>query len=604
MNDHNAPYDVDVSLVWMPSALVHYPSIQIANLAGHLRGVGKNVTCHFGTLEMAKVIGVERYNTLAQYSQLFEILFSEILFDGNGSRLAAALRRFSPYLWPEADVGWFLQQGQKLISTIVDQVCEHKPRIVGFSCSVNQTFACLTLAQRIKNQLPSIKTVFGGCALRGDSGEALLRNFAFIDFAVIGRGEKPLQNLADGALAESVPGLMWKCGDKVLRNDPEILSSETCPVCSGETTPDFSDYYNQLSFTLPSMSIQDTYIPIEASRGCWWGKCAFCGLHEGVNESGFHMHSAETIERIIETVSRKNSVLAFQFTDCLQSSSLFQVIEGLRRRQIEIRFFLECRVNLQEEQVATLALAGCREIQLGIESFSTSILRKMDKGSTRIDNIAAIKLLQEYRIKCQYNILAGFPRETAEDVDEMTELLPALFHLTPPSICWFQLVEGSPIHRNRHDFGIIEDEVPYLFEFLFPKEFDGAMFSTNFEAKMTSHDPLLTTAWQRFERTLSLWKDSHERGAFLNISFGPGFAEILDCRFAEYPTRYILKDEAFEIVRASMRPISIEELISATDAFPEDRVLASIARLVATRIIACEGDEILCLATREKTWAM
>ena len=75
---------------------------------------------------------------------------------------------------------------------------------------------------------------------------------------------------------------------------------------------------------------------------------------------------------------------------------------------------------------------GIVGFQLGVETFSTPILKLMNKGTTAVQNLQTLKWLSEAGAVVEWNLLYGFPREDPADYAAMAEMLPSLYHLLPP----------------------------------------------------------------------------------------------------------------------------------------------------------------------------
>ena len=97
-----------------------------------------------------------------------------------------------------------------------------------------------------------------------------LGGFRFLDDGTIrGVFHHPLLELAKclakGKNLEAVPNLIYDDGTKVCVN-------ETCPPENIDSlpTPCFDDFPLDLYFS------PELILPIMASRGCYWRKCAFC----------------------------------------------------------------------------------------------------------------------------------------------------------------------------------------------------------------------------------------------------------------------------------------------------------------------------------------
>jgi hypothetical protein len=72
------------------------------------------------------------------------------------------------------------------------------------------------------------------------------------------------------------------------------------------------------------------------------------------------------------------------------------------------------------------------QVQPGVESLSSHVLRLMDKGVTGCQNVRALRDAQSAGVTTSWNYLYGFPGETIDDYAGIITQLPALHHLEPP----------------------------------------------------------------------------------------------------------------------------------------------------------------------------
>jgi ribosomal peptide maturation radical SAM protein 1 len=175
--------------------------------------------------------------------------------------------------------------------------------------------------------------------------------------------------------------------------------------------------------------------------------------------------------------------------------------------------------------------AGVIRIQPGIESLSTRLLRLMRKGVTAIQNIQLLKWCHEFGIQPSWNVLYGFPGETAEDYKDFSHIFRLLSHLSPPTGMGPVIFERfSPYHFEREKFGLrLQPQSTY--NLIFPESrldmeklayyFDGV-----WEGKDDSFEyinPLrpLVENWQR------TWK---EKTILCYYEKGPDFLTIYDNR--------------------------------------------------------------------------
>src|SRR5262249_52378449 len=122
------------------------------------------------------------------------------------------------------------------------------------------------------------------------------------------------------------------------------------------------------------------------------------------------------------------------------------VLPRLAEMQLEVELFYETKANLRKEQVRLLREAGVVQIQPGIESLNSSVLRLMRKGVSALQNIQLLRWCAEYMVQPFWNLLAGFPGEDPADYARQAELVPLLTHLPPPSgLSLIRLDRFSPL---------------------------------------------------------------------------------------------------------------------------------------------------------------
>jgi radical SAM superfamily enzyme YgiQ (UPF0313 family) len=112
------------------------------------------------------------------------------------------------------------------------------------------------------------------------------------------------------------------------------------------------------------------------------------------------------------------------------------------------------RVNLTDRGLFEyLSRRGCVELGFGVEHGSARMLKAMDKGTTPEKNTAGIQMCQDAGIVAKAYLLAGFPGETLESLDEMQQWM---FSAKPDAVSWnlFQPYPGSDVWKRPEAYGI------------------------------------------------------------------------------------------------------------------------------------------------------
>jgi ribosomal peptide maturation radical SAM protein 1 len=442
-----------VALCSMPFGSHRIPRLSLALFKGHLQKNSIACDLHLFDLMLASRIGFDNYETVAEKID-FSLLVSEWLFTrelfGNNP---GADRKYVKLLLSEisrknetASISGILkllairEKIPVFLKDCLDSIDWSKYLIAAFSTSSHQNCASLTLAKMIKEFYPDVQIVFGGCQQVGSSGDvmgkALMRIFPFIDFICQGESDISFPLLVNELFkgkpvkSGSLDGVLCRCkGGK----DPKTQKALCVEDMDTLAYPDFSDYFSYLENNKVPANFKPQ-IPLETSRGCWWGqarRCAFCG-HYATPGMAFKSKTSQRVMKEIDYLSERY-VGRFHVSDDIMDNSYYKtLLPELAERKIDVTFFWEITPNITKEKMIILAKAGVIRILAGIESFSNSILKLINKGTTLLANISTLKWGKELGVDIYWNILYGFPGEDPSEYEKMVKLIPLLYHLNPP----------------------------------------------------------------------------------------------------------------------------------------------------------------------------
>jgi len=530
-----------VVLVSMPFLEVDRPSIQL----GLLKAIGDQHgfpvrTLHLN-LDFAVRIGLDYYQSLAEHRgrQIGDWLFSVEAFgdaapDPDGKLLEEIGTGLS-YLDGSAEsaAARLLGTRERDVPVYLDAVAEEFAgvRVACFSSTFQQNTASFALARRLKERYPGIVTVFGGANFDGDMGLELVRSVDCVDFAVLGEGDVAFPRLLD-ALAKctdpgGIPGVAQRVGNNVVATPAEAPHSrlDDLPV------PDYSEYFARAArLGLPT---DDVTIPFESARGCWWGAkhhCTFCGLNGTTMR--FRAKSPARVLDELDRQARRYGSFRFDAVDnILEPSYLKELFPAITEGARDYRIFYEVKANLTRAQLKVLAEAGVDRLQPGLESLSSEVLRLMDKGVRAAQNVNLLRWAGYYGISVGWNILWGFPGETAESYTAQAAVVPDLVHLQPPAGAdrvWLERFsplftqparfplrrrEPEPSYRHVYPSTVDLDRVAYFFDYETEAALDPDVY-----APLRDAVSAWTTAWQTHPRPFLVYRSS------------PGFLQIHDGR--------------------------------------------------------------------------
>ncbi|MDG4476244.1 RiPP maturation radical SAM C-methyltransferase [Thiovibrio frasassiensis] len=444
-----------LGVISMPWALFNRPSIQLGALQGYLSQAEPEmqVACLHPYLGLTKSLGLELYREISQDVWLCEGLYAGLLFPEQ----RPVLRGFLAKRLKQCD-----SAGVNTIDILWAKVETHLHQwlagqdwgqfeLVGFSVCFNQLLASLLAAKQLKALQPQLPIVFGGSSCVAEMGSSLLEVFPWLDYVVHGEGEIPLANLCRvlaGREIALLPQVMARTGQTT--GEPFV----GCQLkgLSELPTPDYDGYFQELRREFSGEPFVPE-LPVEFSRGCWWGKCTFCNLN--LQWHGYRGKSAEQMEREVLHLSGRHGCLDFSFTDNVlpgrEAPDFFARMDASKK---DFRFFAEIRVNQRGDILKQYRQGGLVAVQAGIESLSQGLLERMRKGATVMENLALMKESVALGIRLDGNLITGFPGSTETEVQETLMNLDFVLPFTPLTAASFFLGHGCEVACKPQDYGI------------------------------------------------------------------------------------------------------------------------------------------------------
>jgi anaerobic magnesium-protoporphyrin IX monomethyl ester cyclase len=310
---------------------------------------------------------------------------------------------------------------------VMPQIRREEPDVVGISLtSSEQIIAAFTLASLIKEAGLPTHVTLGGKMITGwrdllPKAEPLWDLF---DSAIAFEGEVALLRLVEaldgapggGANLSTVPNLMYRDGADIRVNpfkEPE--PAECLPI------PDFDGMPTDL-YLAP-----DLVLPVWASRGCYWGRCAFCNVGYGESKH-FDELQAERVAEEMVALSEAYGANDFFFVDEALSPRMLKALSSQLVDMGTSFNWATCvrfEPSISADLLRLMRRAGCRLLSFGMESGSQRVLDLMDKG-TRVETME--RILQDSTAAGIWNhtfLFFGFPGETEEDARETIKFFRA-----------------------------------------------------------------------------------------------------------------------------------------------------------------------------------
>ncbi|HEX5433661.1 MAG TPA: RiPP maturation radical SAM C-methyltransferase [Candidatus Angelobacter sp.] len=543
-----------VALVSMPSLSAGIPSIQLALLKPVLEQAGIPAQTFSMFMYLGDQIGWRLSESLAEVwpNLLGEWVWSKAAFGDEANEevdeyfqahresLAGMCRNAG--CTPE-DLRQLRDRGApEFIDFCLQSTDWSRFGLIGFTVVYQQLLASLALARALKERDPHIPIIMGGGSMEDDIAGEIMKGCPQIDYVHCGDAEISLpqfvQRLYSGQSMEGQAGIMWRDASGAVQyagRAPNFMAMNETP------TPDFDEYFyarSQCGYESYEGS-RELLLPIETSRGCWWGEknhCTFCGL----NRSGME-YRAKSVENVIEqlnALSRRHAWFRFFAIDNIMSPEYIEKLFGrLRAANCDLQVHYEVRPNFSRTQLGRMQRGGLLSILPGVESFSTNILKSMRKVTTGMHNVELVKWCTYYGMDVTYNILCRFPNETEEDYRSQCEIMEKIPHLQPPYAAVMARADrGSPMFTQPKSQAISELKPFNCYSYLFPKgKFDLPRIAYFFEHAMAG--TVGQAHYQTVFDSVDNWRDRWASGPRPYMTYRKGWTMIVIDDGREQPAR-------------------------------------------------------------------
>ncbi len=537
----------EIVLVNMPFAHLRWPNLGLGLLAAALKR--RTLPCRtlYLNFTLAEQIGYDLYEWIADHYAFVlggERLFAEAYF---GRLPTDHQAYYEEVLYPAdrnltredyTDYLSIFAKIDRFVDTAFDAYPWRDAALVGFAATFQQTLASLALARRIKRVSPETVIVFGGAACEDEMGVELLRQFREIDYVFLGEADETFPKLAEAVLNGQRPPFL---SGVVARANPPGLSPEGTSQSERATRegsaasphlpilpvrqsalidnldalpyPDFDDYFATLQHS-PLRHELTPMLFFEMSRGCWWGEkhhCAFCGLNG--QSLRFRSKSPQRVlDELRYLIARYDVHQGCAADNILDFRYFASLLPELEKARLPFYFACELKTNLKRTQIEQLLRAGLRAAQLGIETFDSEILKNLNKGVRGYQNLQTLKWFAEARIAAEWNILYGFPWETAGTYRQLASLVTKIPHFPPPlGVGRARMDRFSPFFENPGHYGMKNPRASRAFAHVFPFTQDVLNrlayyyeFDADWESQLEFAAPFL--------EAIHHWQDDHNNG--------------------------------------------------------------------------------------------
>ena len=607
-----------ISLVSTPWPLFKRPSIQLGSLKSFINNELKEtrVDTEHLYLDVAYTMGYDVYQAISKRTWLAESVYAGLLHPERLDGIERFFRKQASrnHVLKSVDFGMLIRHAKNAMDAAIQRICRRGSGLVGFSVCLCQLTSSLYAVRQIKKLSPDIITLFGGSTISNPFCRKYLDAFTDIDVIVHGEGELPLLGLLQhlekyGSIenAHTVDGVVTRgSSDK----EPHVFSQ--LPHLERLTTPDYDDYFKTLDTFSPDKRFFPT-LPVESSRGCWWkGEalekqaegCAFCNLN--LQWCGYRQRASDRVVHDIDVLTDRHQTLSMAFMDnVLPANSSEELFSVLGRLDKDLQIFSEIRASTPLKTLDKMCSAGMTEVQVGIEALCSNLLKKMNKGTTAIQNIAIMKNCEAVGVQNRSNLMLHFPGSTEADVTETIKNLAFAMPFKPLKPVNFWLGLGSPVWQNPTRYHIQSVSNHPHYRILFP---EWITKNVQFSIQAYRGDLLRQRKlWKPVEKKLQAWDrfytDLHRQGArgpILSYQDGGRFLIIRQRRLNTDPLQHRLTGTSREIYLFCSSIRSIRRIRLRFPGLPEEKLMLFLKMMIGKGLMFEEKKRFLSLATSVK----
>ncbi len=589
-----------LALISMPWAIFNRPSIQLGTLKSWLTRQDSSieVQCLHPYLEVAAAIGLDRYRIIAETPWAAEALYCGLLFP---EMAQTAQQVFQKSISKKtADYPLLLAPLEQQLQNWLDSHDFSSFDLVAFSVCFSQLPASLYAARAIKQRWPEITIAFGGSSCTSELGSSLLNVFQEIDYIITGEGEQPLYDLvlsldADSAVSAN-PNILQR-NRLLLPGEPASVNRSIADLAE-LPLPDFSEYFQQVK---ESGLRFNPVLPLEFSRGCWWNKCTFCNLN--LQWHGYRYKKSSQVMEEVRSMVKQYQCIDFTFTDNalpIKEADLF--FTELANSTLDLRFFAEIRTLKKPGTYAEYRYGGLSAVQIGIEALSDSLLLRMRKGTTVMENLAAMKYAMAAGIALEGNLILEFPGATEQERDETLEILELVLPFRPLAAAGFFLGHGSPVCNFPRAYGIKAITAHPDNKKLYPpallKQLD--MLIKSYRGDRT----LQKKQWQPVRVKIQEWHAFHRQRKDASIpalSYRDGgtFIDIRQELPDSPPLHHRLSGLSRKIYLACEQPVTKNRLLTSFSQVTKEQLITFLTDLQQKKVLYSNATSCLALAVRQ-----
>ncbi len=273
------------------------------------------------------------------------------------------------------------------------------------------------LSKVMKQRYPNKPIILGGAYPSSLPGHALTED---VDYVIVGEGEIPMLQLAEGIEPKNIKGLVFRDANNGTMDNGKasvIDNLDDIPFPARQLLP-FDKY-----FRISPRGWRDLRtVSIITSRGCPFD-CNFCSIH-AVYGYKWRTRSPENVLREIEDCLQNYNIEHIEFEDdnlTLNKDRAAAIFDGLKYMSNKLgRKIVWSASNgfrldtLDESLLRKMKESNCSSMILALEHGDPAILEAMNKrlDLAKVEEVA--KICKQLKLNIHMFLMVGYPGETKE----------------------------------------------------------------------------------------------------------------------------------------------------------------------------------------------
>lgn len=284
---------------------------------------------------------------------------------------------------------------------------------------LSQLIPAFTLSLMLK-KASDIPVIIGGNYITQNKDDFMNHTEIFgeyCDYLMVGDGERSIVELSEFISGKreinDVSNLVYLNENKAVCNPAAKVIDFSEVAYADFDSLDFSLYFSP-----------ETVIPMQLSKGCYWGKCTFCDYYFG--QQCYDTKNIPDVINELKYFTEKYNVRHFLFIDEAVPPKYYnKLADAILENNLEIYFysFVRLEKGFTKEVLKNLYRAGMRIGLWGYEAYSERVMKMMNKGIDLSERIRILKDSSEAGIWNNVLFIMGYPTETIEEIEKTISVM-------------------------------------------------------------------------------------------------------------------------------------------------------------------------------------